>query len=213
MRTKKARKAGRRRRGRAAPNAMMIHRAPGYLPLCDKHRIALDYASTRTLLGVGVFAQDRIDLFDVGSKVPKYWNQVFGLYRWAFIQGVEVTVEMSNTAANSFTVCLAESNSTDFATNTMVRLTDTPRSKWSQCIPAGNHSVVTLKYTTSGESLLGRPVQQDVNYWTQIATPPSVAYLPLLAVGYEPATIGLPFTGIYTLRVRYHVSYFTLNPQ
>jgi len=212
-RTKKARRSGRKRRGQNAPDVMMIHRAPRYLPLCDKHRVALDYASTRTLTGILAFTQDRIDLFDVGSKVPKYWNQLFALYRYAFIQGVEVTVEISNTAANAGTVCLAESNSTDFGTNTMVRLTDTPRSKWSQCIPAGNHSVITLKYTTSGEAQIGRKVQQDVNYWTQIATPPSVAFLPLLAVGYEPATIGLPFTGIYTLRVRYHISYFTLNPQ
>jgi len=212
---KSPKKRANRRRGkkRSAPDAMMIHRSIRYLPLTDKHRVALDYASTRTLTGVLAFTQDRIDVFDVGSKVPKYWNQFFGLYRYAFIQGVEVTVQLSNIALNAFTVTVAESNTTDFATNTMNRLVDTPRSKWSQCIPAGNKSVVTLKYTASGESLIGRPVQQDINYWTQVGGGPSVTYLPLLAVGYEPAGIGLPFTAIYTLKLRYHISYFTLNPQ
>jgi len=116
-------------------------------------------------------------------------------------------------AANAFTVCVAESNTTDFAANTMPRLVDTPRSKWTQCIPAGNKSVVTKTYTTSGESLIGRSVQQDINYWTQVGGGPSVSYLPIIAVAWEPAGIGLPFSAIYTLRVRYHVSFFTLNPQ
>jgi len=175
--------------------------------------VALDYFSTRNLALVAAFTQDLIGVFDVTTKVPKYWNQYFSLYRYAFLTGVEVIAEFANVLNNPFNVVLAETNTTDQPTNTMTKLVDTPRSQFGQCIPAGNRSVIKFKHHVSGQDMIGRKVEQDINYWAQIASGPSLSYLPLLSVAFEPTQIGFPFTAVYTLKVRYHISFFTLNPQ
>jgi len=124
-----------------------------------------------------------------------------------------VQIEAANVGANPFTIAIGETNTVDSPALTMKILAETPRTVWTQCIGGGNHSVVKLSRTATGESLIGRRVRQDSDYFCQVGTFPSVAYLPLLAVGWEPTVLAAPFNAIVTTRYFLDVEFFTLNPQ
>lgn len=192
---------------------MLKHVAPNFSPLFDRLKVRLEHTQTRNLVAVGAYSQIVFGVFDCGSFVPKYWNQLFALYRWGFVHGITVVAEASNIGANAFSFALGETNSTDSPTLTMAKLTQTPRTLWKQCIPAGNHSVVTHRKSVNGETQVGHKCAQDVNFWTQVSSPPSVAYLPQLALAWEPTTLAAPFTAIVTVKYYLDVEFFTLNPQ
>jgi hypothetical protein len=154
-----------------------------------------------------------LGIFDPQSRLPRYWNQLLALYRYAFIHTIHVKVEFTNIGSRPFTVGIAETNSNDYPAITMKILSETPRSKWTQCTTSGNKADVILNYVATGEKLIGEKVRQDHDYWMTSGGAVSIPYLPKLAVGYESTTLGTPMDAIRTLRVWYDIEFFTLNPQ
>jgi len=192
---------------------MVQHRIRPFNPLYDKMKVRLEYTNTRPLNAIAFFSTDTIGLFDPLGKTPKYWTQMFALYRFAFIHQVTVHIEMSNIGLNPFSCVIAETNTTDYPGATMPLLAQTPRAQYKQVITGGNHSVAILHYQTSGEAVTGTKRYEDEQYWTTLATPPSVAYLPILAVGFEPTLGGAsPFNSILMYRIWYDVEFATLKP-
>jgi len=192
---------------------MLPHRAPMYKPLSDRYKVRLGYTTTRNLNIINVFQGFTYGVFDVGGNVPKYWNQFFALYRYAYIHGIQVKAEYANIGVNSFSCALGESNSTDSPALTMKKLSETPRTQWKQCIPNGNHAVVSFNRSVNGAALVGHQVSSDQDYFTQLAIPPSVPFLPQLVLAHEPTVLAAPFSAILTVSYYIDVEFFTLNPQ
>jgi hypothetical protein len=175
--------------------------------------VKLDYTATTNINGLLAFQAIDLGVFDVQSRIPRYWNQLFALYRYAFIHAVHVKVEFVNIGTRPFTVGISETNSNDYPAITMKILSETPRSKWTQCTTSGNKTDINLNYVANGERLVGQKVRPDHDYWCTVGAGPAVAYLPKLAVGYESTTIGTPMDAIRIIKIWYDIEFHTLNPQ
>jgi len=191
---------------------MYKHNAPFYKPLFDRLRVRLEYFGTINLTNILAFQGRTFGLFDCGSFVPKYWNQLFALYRYALVHGITVKAEFVNIGTAAFNACIAESNTTDSPTTNMKELMETPRTVAKQSYPGGNRSDIVLTRSASGLSLVGHSITSSNAYWTQLGVPPTVDYLPQLIVGFEPTVLAAPFSAVLTLRYYLDCEFFTLNP-
>jgi hypothetical protein len=176
-------------------------------------KLRLDYTATTPISPLLAFGSVNFGVFDPLTRTPRYYAQMFALYRYAFVHSIDVHVEMVNTGSKPFTVALAETNTDDFPSLTMKILSETPKAKWSQVTINGNKTDVSLRYHADGQAIRGTKLRQDSAYWLTAATGISVPYLPELALGYESTTLGTPMEAIRTIRIYYNIEFFTLNPQ
>lgn len=149
----------------------------------------------------------------VGARVPKYWGNYFGIYKYAFIEAVHMQIEIVNVGANAGTVALAEGNSIDSVSVDMNELARTPRSIVKTSYPGGNHSVISIGYVARTSQIMGRNVSNDQPFWTLENTGPTAPVLPLLVLGWQPVVALTTFAVAWTIKIRYDLSFFSINPQ
>jgi hypothetical protein len=164
------------------------------------------------LIGFNTQILNLLDLTNPADQ-PKHFGNLRALYKNCFVQGVKLTIQLSNIAAQSFTAVLAECPASQSALVTLKDLIDMPRSQYKLCIPNGNKSVVTFRKSESTSALVGKNISQLDDYWMMNGSPPTVSDVPVLILGYQTTNPGLAISGNIALKIEYHIQWFTLNPQ
>jgi len=177
----------------------------------DQLRIALQWNGTFSTIGSGTFVAQNFGIASPGLNLPKYWAQYFGIYKYAVIEKVTLTLEVANIGGRPMRVVLAESNTQDVTPTDYLELSETPHAVARTVIPAGNHSVVTLKRSTSAAAIMGHKVEDDEAWWNTVAGPPAAPIQPLLVVGFEPILAATTIDYTHQVRIIYDVKFFTLN--
>lgn len=174
------------------------------------HRVALTWSGTYNL-NISTFTNDIYGVVNPGSRVPKYWNEFFGIYKYAYLEGVAYKFEfLSTSPSRPVRVVIAESNTTDVTPTTFLELSETPRAKTKVMIPGGNHDVVYLNKTTTGHAIMGHKLEDDEAFWNTFSGPPAAPIQPVVCVGFEPL-VPSTCTIFYQVTVKYSIKFFTLN--
>lgn len=173
-------------------------------------RIALKYSGTVST-SVNVFGADRFGVAGVGTRIPKYWDQFFAIYKYAYIEAVEFKFQISESNGRPLRIVLAESNTQDVTPTTFLELAQTPRSIQKQVVTGGNHSVVIVNKKTNAKAILGHMLEDDDQYWNTQLAGPTAGVLPLMVLGYEPIVALSVCQMNYMVEIVYHLKYFALN--
>ena len=176
----------------------------------DQFRIALKYSGTVST-SVNVFTSDRFGVVGVGARIPKYWNEFFGIYKNCYIESVTFQFQISESNNRPLRVVVAESNTADVLPTSYLELAETPRSIQKQVISGGNQSVVRITRKTSAKAIMGHTLEDDDKYWSSLAAGPTATVLPLLVLGYEPIVPLSVCQVNYQVMIIYNLKYFTLN--
>jgi hypothetical protein len=176
----------------------------------DQFRIALKYSGTVNT-SVIAFGADVFGVAGPGVRLPKYWNQYFGIYKYAYIESTTFQFQVTETNGRPLRVVVAESNSIDITPTNYLELAQTPRAIQKQVISGGNHSVVNIRYTTKAEAIMGHKLEDDIEYWNTVSSGPSAFVLPVLVLGYEPIVPASVCAMTYQVLITYNLKFFTLN--
>lgn len=182
-----------------------------YAQPSDQARISLIFSGTYNTSASGVFVSQNFGVAGPGINIPKYWGQFFGIYKYAVIEQVALRIEVANIGVRPMRFVLAESNTADVLPTSYLELAQTPRAQTRTVIPAGNHSVVTLNYSTTPKAILGHQFEDDTEYWNTVSAGPSAAVLPLLVLGFEPIIAASTIDYTHQVKIVYSVKFFTLN--
>jgi len=202
--------ARRRNRNRRANVAVTVPRALAYSLPSDQFRIALKYSGTVNA-SVTSFGTDVFGIAGPGVRIPKYWSQYFGVYKYAYIESVSLQFQITETNNRPLRVVVAESNSVDITPTSYLELAETPRAIQKQVIAGGNHSVVNLRVQTKAQAIMGHKLEDDIEYWNTVSAGPSAFVLPVVVLGYEPIVAASVCAMTYQVMITYHLKYFTLN--
>jgi len=181
-----------------------------YLPVADQHHAKLTWNGTYTTL-VSVFSAFPYGVAAPGIRIPKYWDQYFAFYKFAYIECVHISIEMMNVDLRPIRVVLAESNTQDILPTTFLELAETPRSVTKVSSQGGNHQIVYLKRSTRASAILGHKLEDDSAFWNTQLGAPTAGILPVMVLGIEPIIAGSACTVAYTVTVKYDIKFFTLN--
>jgi len=176
----------------------------------DQLRVALKWSGTYEQ-NIGSFVETVYGVSNPGTRIPKYWNEYFGIYKYAYIEAIQISFQISNLEEKPLRVVVAESNTADVVPTTFLELAETPRSIQKQVIKGGNHSVVTIHRNTTAAAIMGHRLEDDEAFWNQAAIVPPAPIQPVVVLGMEPILAG---SGAYVsqmVTVIYHVKFFTLN--
>jgi hypothetical protein len=146
-----------------------------------------------------------------GLNIPKYWAQFFGIYKYAVIERITITIEVANIGGRPMRIVMAESNTADVLPTNYLELAQTPRAKTRTVIPGGNHSVVTMAYSTTASAIMGHKLEDDQQYWNTVSSGPSAPILPLVVLGFEPIVPASTIDYTHQVRIKYDLKFFTLN--
>jgi hypothetical protein len=178
----------------------------------DRNNFTLTAQETLSF-NVTTFGHRLYGVLSPGLLIPKYWNELFGIYKYAYIHAAHFKFDLGNIGAGPISVVLAEGNTVDSVSATMPELAQTPRNQFTQLIPAGNHSVVTFNKTAVAKNMVGHKVEDSSGFWITGGAPPTAPVLPVLALGWESTVFAGSSTLTITVTVKYDISYFSLNPQ
>jgi len=177
----------------------------------DQTRVELIWNGTYNTTASPAFVSQNFGVSGPGLNIPKYWGQFFGIYKYAVIERVTLTVEVANIGSRPMRMVLAESNSADVVPTSYLELAQTPRAKTRTVIPGGNHSVVTLSHTTTARAVMGHTLEDDANYWNTVSAGPTAFIVPLLVLGFEPIVAASTIDYTHQVKIKYDVKFFTLN--
>lgn len=213
MPNKKSSFSRRRRNNRqsARTSTVTMSRRINYTLPTDQKKVALKWSGTY-VLDVGSYIQENYGVIGPGSRIPKYWNEFFGIYKYCYIEGVHFTFEVASTRPDvPFRLALAETNTDNVTPTSYLELAETPRSITRQVFPGGNHSVCKFSYHTRGSAIMGHRLEDDKESWNTVAAGPSLAIQPLMALGIEPIISGSGAQVTILVTIQYDLKYFTLN--
>jgi len=177
----------------------------------DSCNIELLWNGTYNTTASAVFTSQIFGVINPGLNLPKYWNQFFGIYKYAYIQRVTYTIEVANVGGRPMRFVLAESNTQDVTPTTYLELSQTPRAKTRMVVPGGNHSVCTVSHSTTGEAIMGHRLEDDITCWNTLAGPPTTAIQPVVVLGFEPILPASVIDYTWQVKIRYDIKFFTLN--
>lgn len=204
------RRPARRPNGRGA--LVTLPRAPrSYTQPSDQAKIELLWNGTYNTTGSAALVTQNYGVASPGINTPKYWTQFFGIYKYAVIERVTITLEVANVGARPMRVVMAESNTQDVLPTTYLELAQTPRAKTRTVIAGGNHSVVTLSHVTTAKAIIGHRIEDDQQFWNTVSSGPSAPILPLLVLGFEPIIPASTIDYTHQVKVKYSIKFFTLN--
>jgi hypothetical protein len=188
----------------------LARKTPLYRLPSDQHHVALKWSGTYDI-NIGGFQEQIYGIASPGSRLPKYWTQFFGIYKYCYLESVDLTFQIANLEEKPLRVVLAESNTIDVAPTTFLELAETPRSIQKQILKGGNHSVVTIRRHTSASAIMGHKLEDDEGYWNQEALVPTAPVLPVMVLGMEPILAGSGAYVSIVVNVIYSIKFFTLN--
>lgn len=189
----------------------MSRNPSGYTQPTDQTRVELLWNGTYNIAASPAFTNALYGVAGPGVNLPKYWGQFFGIYKYAVIERVTLTLEVANIGSRPMRIVLAESNTADVVPTTYLELAQTPRAKTKTVIPGGNHSVVTLATTTTAKAILGHNLEDDSTYWNTVSAGPTAVVLPLIVLGFEPIVAASTIDFTYQVKIKYDIKFFTLN--
>jgi hypothetical protein len=178
----------------------------------DKYRVQLNYIESASYSGT-TFNNVLYGVSGTGARIPKYWGNYFSIYKYAYIDAVHFKFEIVNIGTRPGTIALAEGNTIDSVSVNMEELARTPRALYKTSVIDGNHSVVNMSYTARAAQIMGHKLDNDEQYWTRESTGPTAPVLPVMVLGWQPLVTGTTFDVSWTLRIRYDLSFFSINPQ
>jgi len=108
-------------------------------------------------------------------------------------------------------VVVAESNTNDVTPTSYLELAQTPRAKTRLVIPGGNHSVVKIAHSTTGEAIMGHRLEDDIEFWNTVAGAPTAPIQPLIVLGFEPIIPATVIDYTWQVKIKYDIKFFTLN--
>lgn len=181
-----------------------------YMLPTDQFRVALKYSGTVSI-AANTFLSDSFGVCGPGARIPKYWNEFFGIYKNCYIESVSFQFQISESNNRPLRVVVAESNSADVTPTSYLELAETPRSIQKQVIAGGNQSVVHIHRKTSAKAIMGHTLEDDDDYWNTQAAGPTAGVVPLLVLGYEPIVPLSVCQVNYQVMIIYNLKYFTLN--
>lgn len=177
----------------------------------DQQRVALKWSGTFNE-DISSFTSFLYGVVNPGTKIPKYWDQYFGIYKYAYIEKTQFQFQISSVGDNRpIRVVLAESNTQDVTPTTFLELAETPRSKQKILQQGGNHAVVILNHTTKGDSIMGHRLEDDEAFWNTQSGAPVAPIQPLVALGLETVVPGGGAQVNWMVTITYHIKFFTLN--
>ena len=182
-----------------------------YVQPSDQTRVSLIFSGTYNTSASGVFVNQNFGVAGPGLNIPKYWGQYFGIYKYAVIERVTLRIEVANIGVRPMRFVLAESNTADVLPTSYLELAQTPRAQTRTVIPSGNHSVVTLNYSTTPKAILGHQFEDDIAYWNTVSSGPSATVQPLLVLGFEPIVAASTVDYTHQVKIEYSIKFFTLN--
>lgn len=189
-----------------------LPRSPNqYTQPTDQARVELLWNGTFNTAASPGFVNQNFGVAGPGINIPKYWGQFFGIYKYAVIERVTLTVEIANIGGRPMRVVMAESNTADVVPTTYLELAQTPRAKTRTVIPGGNHSVVTLSHSTTARAIMGHSLEGDDDYWNTVSTGPTAPVLPLVVLGFEPIVAASTIDYTHQVKIKYDIKFFTLN--
>jgi len=190
--------------------AVTMPRSMSYSPVSDQHHAKLTWTGTFSSV-ITTFSNVNFGIVNPGTRIPKYWDQFFAFYKFAYIECVHLSIEMVNLDVRPLRVVLAESNTDDVVPTTFLELSETPRAKLKIASQGGNHQVVYLRAATRGSAILGHKLEDDSAFWNTQTGAPTAATQPLLVLGLEPIMAGSACNVSYTVTLKYDIKFFTLN--
>jgi len=173
-------------------------------------RIALRDSATFNQ-SVPSFTALNFGLAGPGIRIPKYWDQYFAIYKYAYIESVEFKFEITETNNRPMRVVLAESNTQDVVPTNFLELSETPRAIQKMVILGGNQSVVRMNKKTSAEAVMGHKLEDDSSWWNTQLAGPTAAPQPLVVLGLEPIVAASVSNAVIQVVITYNLKYFTLN--
>lgn len=177
----------------------------------DQQKVALRYSGTVNLPSVTSFAQEVFGVAAPGLRIPKYWNEYFGIYKNAYVEAVRFQFQITELNGRPLRVVVAESNTQDVTPTSFLELAETPRSVQKLVVSGGNHSVVQISRITKADAILGHTLEDDDDYWNTAISGPTASVQPVLVLGFEPVQLGATCNVSYQVTITYHLKYFTLN--
>jgi len=182
-----------------------------YPLVADQQRVALRWSGTFET-NVSSFVYALYGVAGPGTRIPKYWDQYFGIYKYAYIESVSFKFEIVNVKDDCpLRVVLAETNSQDVVPTTFLELAETPRAVQKISMSDGNRSVVILNKSTKSQAIMGHKLEDDEAYWCTKAAGPTAPILPMCAVAFEPIVSGSGTHIAYLVTINYSIKFFTLN--
>jgi len=210
---KKTRRSKRSRFSPANAGSQSIafpRKAPLYRLIPDQFHTKLRWSGTYTLTA-STFGSQNYGLSDFGTRIPKYSDQFFAIYKYSYIEAVQFTFEVVCLDVRPARLVLAESNTVDVTPTSFLELSETPRAKTVVVSQGGNHQVVKLNRTSRAMAVVGHRLEDDENFWLTQAAGPTAPVLPLMVFGYEPIIAGSVANLQLLVTATYSLKYFTLN--
>jgi len=194
----------------AVTSVTLTRKAPMYRLPSDQFRTALKWSGTYDIQ-IGSFTEQIYGICSPGTRIPKYWDQYFGIYKYAYLESVDLNFQVANLEEKPLRVVLAESNTLDVTPTTFLELAETPRSIQKQVLKGGNHSVVNLHRHTSASAIMGHKLEDDEKFWNQQGFVPTAPVQPVVVLGLEPILAGSGAYVSIVVSVVYNLKFFTLN--
>lgn len=160
---------------------------------------------------ISAFTSQNFGVANPGLNLPKYWNEYFGIYKYAYVEKTDFMFQIAVLDNRPFRAVIAESNSADVLPTSFLELAETPRSTQKLLLPAGNHAVVTVRKATTAQAIMGHRLEDDEAWWNTQAGPPAAPVQPLVVLGLEPILPGGTAQLSYMVTIVYHMKFFTLN--
>jgi len=177
----------------------------------DQHHVALRWSGTYEL-DIPTFVEQVYGVLGPGSRIPKYWNQYFGIWKYAYLMGIHFTFEIASTKVDQpLRIVFAESNTEDVVPTSYLELAETPRAVTRQVYPGGNQSVVKFSRSTTASAIMGHRLEDDKESWNTVSLAPSLAIQPVAVLGLEPIISGGATQATIIVTIQYDVKFFTLN--
>jgi len=191
--------------------AVTLPRQMNYRVPSDQHHVALRWSGTYEL-DIPTFVEQVYGVLGPGSRIPKYWNQYFGIWKYAYLMGIHFTFEIASTKVDQpLRIVFAESNTEDVVPTSYLELAETPRAVTRQVYPGGNQSVVKFSRSTTASAIMGHRLEDDKESWNTVSLAPSLAIQPVAVLGLEPIISGGATQATIIVTIQYDVKFFTLN--
>jgi len=191
--------------------AVTLPRMMKYKLPSDQHHVALRWSGTY-LLDVPGFVEQIYGVLGPGTRIPKYWTQYFGIWKYAYIMGIHFTFEIASTRADQpLRIVFAESNTQDATPTSYLELAETPRAVSRQVYPGGNQSVIKFSKSTTASAIMGHRLEDDKESWNTDTTGPTLSIQPVAVLGLEPIVAGGATQATIIVTIQYDIKYFTLN--
>jgi len=185
-------------------------KAPIYRLPSDSFRTTLIWTGTYDTLYT-TFQEQNYGVSDPGARVPKYWKQYFGIYKYAVIEAIKITFDVMSIDLRPARLVLAETNTADVAPTSFLELSETPRAYQGLVAQGGNTQVVKFSRQTSARAILGHKLEDDESFWCTETSGPTAPVQPLISFGVEPIVSGATSQLYTNVKIYYSIKFFTLN--